>query len=86
MSVHNADIAKAFNDVADLLEFENENPFRVRAYRNAPRTLGNLDCEVSAMLPHDEDRRDQYGSSHRADAGRVGALRLGLAANVSFLA
>ena len=50
MPVHNADIAKAFEEVADLLELGNENPFRVRAYRNAARTVGGLGTEVAAML------------------------------------
>jgi hypothetical protein len=31
MSVHNADIAKIFNQLADLLEIEGSNPFRIRA-------------------------------------------------------
>lgn len=38
----NRDIAAAFDEVADLLEFQNANPFRVRAYRNAARKLGDL--------------------------------------------
>ena len=42
MSVHNADIAKAFNEIAHLLELGDENPFRVRAYRNAARILRRL--------------------------------------------
>ena len=28
MSVHNADIAAVFEEIADLLEIRNENPFR----------------------------------------------------------
>ena len=39
MSVHNTDIATCFNKLADLLEIEGANAFRVRAYRNAARTL-----------------------------------------------
>ena len=31
----NRDIADAFDVIADMLEFQNANPFRVRAYRNA---------------------------------------------------
>ncbi|MFZ2098946.1 MAG: helix-hairpin-helix domain-containing protein, partial [Oricola sp.] len=42
MPVHNADIAAAFRRLADLLEIEGENPFRVRAYRTAAVTLANL--------------------------------------------
>jgi DNA polymerase (family X) len=38
MPVHNTEIACAFDHLADLLEIEGANPFRVRAYRNAART------------------------------------------------
>ncbi|MEM8864364.1 MAG: helix-hairpin-helix domain-containing protein, partial [Planctomycetota bacterium] len=30
----NSDIASVFEQIADLLEFQASNPFRVRAYRN----------------------------------------------------
>ncbi len=38
----NAEIAAVFEQVADLLEFKGANPFRVRAYRNAGRTIDDL--------------------------------------------
>lgn len=38
----NQQIADTFDEVADLLEFQQANPFRVRAYRNGARTLRNL--------------------------------------------
>lgn len=38
MPVQNADIANIFERVANLLEIQDANPFRVRAYRNAART------------------------------------------------
>jgi len=44
--IHNADIADIFDEIADLLEIEGANPFRVRAYRNAARTLRGLGTEV----------------------------------------
>ena len=31
--VKNSDIAKVFQDIADLLELKNENPFKIRAYQ-----------------------------------------------------
>jgi DNA polymerase (family 10) len=37
--MNNAEIAAVFDAVADLLEFEGANAFRVRAYRNAARTI-----------------------------------------------
>ena len=39
MPVHNTEIADIFDRLADLLEIEDANPFRVRAYRNAARTV-----------------------------------------------
>src|SRR5205809_1131681 len=37
--MQNPDIARVFDEVADLLEIQDANPFRVRAYRNAARTI-----------------------------------------------
>lgn len=50
MPVHNSDIAEVFNRVADYLDIKGENPFRVRAYRNAARTIGSLSRSVSDMV------------------------------------
>ncbi len=38
----NQEIASAFDQVADLLEFQGANPFRVRAYRNGARKISDL--------------------------------------------
>jgi len=37
--MQNPDIARLFDEVADLLEIQSQNPFRVRAYRNAARVV-----------------------------------------------
>jgi len=55
MPVHNADIAAHFEEIADLLEIQGENPFRIRAYRNAARTVGDLGVELTALIEQDED-------------------------------
>ena len=55
MPVHNADIAAVFDEIADLLEIESANPFRVRAYRNAARILRDLNRDVAAMIAQGED-------------------------------
>jgi len=55
LPIHNAEIAEMFNRLADLLEIEDANPFRVRAYRNAARTLNGLPRSVVAMLEEGED-------------------------------
>jgi DNA polymerase (family 10) len=54
--MNNAKIAAAFDEVADLLEFKNANPFRVRAYRNVARTIHDLPEPISAILG-DSDRQ-----------------------------
>jgi len=61
MSVHNADIAAIFTEIADLLEIEEANPFRIRAYRNAARIVGELGREVRAMVERGEDLTDLPG-------------------------
>ena len=61
MPVHNNDIAKVFEEIADLLELEDANPFRVRAYRNAARTLRGLGTEVSQMIKEGRDLTDLPG-------------------------
>ena len=55
MPVHNEDIAMIFEEMADLLEIEEANPFRVRAYRNAARTIRGLGKELEQMLAAGED-------------------------------
>jgi len=53
--LHNAEIAAAFDRLADLLEIEGANPFRVRAYRNAARTVEDLPRAAAAMIAAGED-------------------------------
>lgn len=55
MPVHNEDIAVIFEEMADLLEIEDANPFRVRAYRNAARTVRGLERELAEMVADCED-------------------------------
>ena len=38
----NAEVADVFEQIANILEGQGENPFKIRAYRNAVRTLENL--------------------------------------------
>jgi DNA polymerase (family X) len=51
----NRDVAAAFDEIADLLEFQDANPFRVRAYRNAARKIGDLP-EPLEKIALDPDR------------------------------
>lgn len=51
----NQAIAAIFNEIADLLEVEEANPFRVRAYRNAARMVEGMTEGVDAMLARGAD-------------------------------
>jgi len=48
--VHNADIAAIFEEIAELLEIKQENPFRIRAYHNAARTVSELGRDLAEMI------------------------------------
>jgi DNA polymerase (family 10) len=61
MPVLNSDVARIFNRVADLLEIGSANAFRIRAYRNAARTVSSLPKEVSEMIDSGEDLDDLPG-------------------------
>ena len=83
MTVHNADIADTFNRLADLLEIEDANPFRVRAYRRAAMTVGDLPKSVAAMVAAGEDLTELPGVGEDlaekikeiAETGGLGALK-----------
>lgn len=55
MPVHNVDVAGVFEEIADLLEIEGANVFRIRAYRNAARTIRDLPRDVAVMVAKGED-------------------------------
>ncbi|HUY03266.1 MAG TPA: DNA polymerase/3'-5' exonuclease PolX [Rhodocyclaceae bacterium] len=55
MPIHNADIARIFGEIADLLEIQGANPFRIRAYRNAARIVGELGRDIRGMADRGED-------------------------------
>ncbi|MBI1248069.1 DNA polymerase/3'-5' exonuclease PolX [bacterium] len=48
--MNNAQIAAKFELLADLLEFQGANSFRVRAYRNAARTIQELSQQISDIV------------------------------------
>ncbi len=60
-TIHNADIAAALDEIADLLDIEGANPFRIRAYRNAARVVGGLPTEAAVMVAHGEDLSELPG-------------------------
>jgi DNA polymerase (family 10) len=46
--MENLAIARVFSEIADLLEIKSENPFKIRAYRNAAETIAHATEKLSA--------------------------------------
>ena len=67
----NADVAKLLDEVADLLEIKGENPFRVRAYRTAARTLESLGASVQVICQGDPTRLTELPGIGKDLAGKI---------------
>ncbi len=82
MPVRNAEIADTFDEMAALLEIRGANPFRVRAYRNAARTLRGMPQSVGDLLAEGQDLsklpdigKDLAGKiAEIVETGHLGAL------------
>jgi DNA polymerase (family X) len=53
--MENIEIVAVLEELADLLEIKGSNPFRIRAYRNAVRTVRGLTRGLEAMVNASED-------------------------------
>ena len=55
MPVHNSDISDILREMADLLEIEGADEFRVRSYRQAARSVENLTENLADKVAEGED-------------------------------
>ncbi|MDZ7781089.1 MAG: DNA polymerase/3'-5' exonuclease PolX [Gemmatimonadota bacterium] len=53
--MENLDIARELDTLADLLEIQGANPFRIRAYRNAVNTVRSSGRSLAEMVSEGED-------------------------------
>jgi len=51
--VKNGEIARVFQDIADLLELKGENLFKIRAYQKVVRSIEHLPVEVEQLVAED---------------------------------
>ena len=54
--ISNEEIADRLDHVADMLELEDENAFRVRSYRSAAQTVRDLDQPVIELMQQNGER------------------------------
>lgn len=52
--VTNRQIAEVLSNIAEILEFQNSNPYRIQAYRNAARGVLDLSEPATAILERGE--------------------------------
>ncbi len=70
----NPDIAAVFEQVADLLEFQGTNPFRIRAYRNAARTIRDLPQSVAQIVADPQQALTDVSGIGKDLAAKVATL------------
>jgi len=70
----NAEIAATLDQIADLLEFQGANPFRVRAYRNAARTIRDLPESVAEILAAEDRHLTELGGIGKDLAEKIATL------------
>ncbi len=51
--MNNKEIARVFQDIADLLERKKENWFKIRAYRKAADAIEDLTMDVEQLVAED---------------------------------
>lgn len=56
----NARVAELLDEIADLLEFQNANPFRVRAYRNGARVVRDLPEALTSIVARGSAALTEY--------------------------
>ncbi len=54
--MENREIARVFQEIADILEIQDANPFRVRSYRRAAQVVESLAFDIEGALKSDPDR------------------------------
>ena len=77
--MENIEIAGVLEELGALLEINGSNPFRIRAYRNAVRTVRGLTRPLSAMVDEGEDLTELPAigkdmSAHIIELCQTGAL------------
>jgi len=70
--MRNAEIAKVFQNIADLLELKGENPFKIRAYQRAVFSIEHLPEELSELVR--ESRLKEIPGVGEAIAGKITEL------------
>ena len=69
--MENPEVAQIFDEVADLLELEGENPYRIRAYRRAAVTVRDLAEPVSGIVAKHPEQLSEFSGIGADLAGKI---------------
>jgi DNA polymerase (family 10) len=69
--VDNLAIARVLAEIGDLLEIKGENPFKIRAYRNASETVAHETRRVASMTPAERIALPGIGKDIAAKIGEL---------------
>jgi DNA polymerase (family X) len=75
--VENGEVAELLDRLADLLEIEGANPFRVRAYRGAARTVRDLPQSLAGLVAEEKDLAELPGVGRDLAEKLVGIVESG---------
>ena len=70
MTIQNKEIRDIFNQVADFMEIKGENPFRIRAYREAARFIDGMSEQMAQLVKAEQDLT-QYRGIGKDLAGKI---------------
>ncbi len=69
--MENPEVAQIFDEVADLLELQAENPFRVRAYRRAAVTVRDLAVPLATIIAKNPEQLTELAGIGTDLAGKI---------------
>jgi DNA polymerase (family 10) len=72
--LNNSQIADVLEELADLLEFQGSNAFRIRAYRNAARTIRNHSESIAALATEHPEKLTEMPGIGKAVAEKCATL------------
>jgi DNA polymerase (family 10) len=69
--VDNPALARVFGEIADLLEIKGENPFKIRAYRNASEAIAHSAARIADLTPAERLAIQGIGKDLSAKIGEL---------------
>jgi DNA polymerase (family 10) len=69
--IDNAEVARVLQQVADMLEFKNENPFKIRSYQMAAETIGSMGTPIADIATGGADELQKLPGIGKTISGQI---------------